>query len=63
MGREERPHARSPASVRLQLYVDDPSAALRGATNGRDRQVASIVVLWRALGFPLAFQKALRGSQ
>eukprot|EP00972_Heterocapsa_arctica_P098207 14493330-Heterocapsa_arctica.AAC.1 len=36
---------------------------MRGAIAARNRQVAALVVIWRALGFPLAFQKSLRGSK
>lgn len=52
---------RSEARARFQLYVDDPASALRGNPQQRDRMVAIIIVMWRSLGFPLAFSKAARG--
>ena len=51
----ERPH------VRGELYVDDPCFAIRGTRPQRDRWIALIVVIWRILGFPVAFSKARRG--
>ena len=54
----------APASrprARLQLYVDDPVLAMRGWAAQLDVLVAKLVIVWRLLGFPLAFRKAARG--
>ena len=56
-----RERARSPRG-RGQLYVDDPIVTLAGDKRTRDRIIAVLVVAWCALGFPLAFAKAKRGS-
>ena len=47
--------------VRLNTYIDDPLISLRGDKATRDLHIAMIVILWRALGFPLSFDKAKRG--
>ena len=48
--------------ARTQLYVDDPAITIRGTQNYRDDALATAVLIWRILGFPLAFQKAQRGT-
>ena len=45
------------------LYVDDPLIAVLGNPAQRARRMALIVLVWRALGFPLAFHKAARGQR
>ena len=49
--------------ARTQLYVDDPAITIRGTQNFRDDALATAVLIWRMLGFPLAFQKAQRGTK
>ena len=52
----------APASVRLQVYVDDPLYTVKGtgATAARDLSVA---LLWAlAAGFPLSLGKTTGGS-
>ena len=49
--------------LRLQTYVDDPHAILRGDGPQRDRMIASIVLLWRAMGYELSFKKGKRGCE
>ena len=44
---------------RMNVYVDDPIAIIRGSES-RIRRVASMVIVgWLLLGFPLAFHKAI----
>ena len=52
----DKPDARS------QLYVDDPAIAIRGTPAFRDDTIATAVLVWRLLGFKLAFHKAQRGT-
>ena len=52
----DKPDARS------QLYVDDPAIAIRGTPAVRDDTIATAVLVWRLLGFKLAFHKAQRGT-
>lgn len=49
--------------VELQVYVDDPWAALLGDRAKRNRLVTLMIVAWRVLGITLAFPKARRGPQ
>ena len=44
---------------RLQLYVDDPLLAVKGAKRQRRRAVVKFMVILSALGFPLAIAKAM----
>ena len=53
------PEARE--TLRLQTFVDDPVFCIRGSQQARARKMALVVLVWRALGFPLAFQKVARG--
>ena len=48
--------------MRGQLYVDDPCFSMLGNTVEHDRWAAIVVLVWRLLGFPVAFDKARRGS-
>ena len=50
------------AEGRLQCYVDDPISSLAGSRFERDRRIALLIVVWRCLGFPLAFRKGQRGT-
>lgn len=52
---------RQSASAKLQTYVDDHAVTLRGTKTQRDRSVATIIILWSALGFGLSYAKAMRG--
>jgi hypothetical protein len=47
--------------VRLNTYVDDPLAMIRGTVAERRRLIAMLILLWRALGLPLAFSKGCLG--
>ena len=49
--------------ARTQLYVDDPAITFRGTQNFRGDALATAVLIWRIIGFPLAFQKAQRGTK
>ena len=53
---------RAGEEARLQLYVDDPIIALRGAEARRRRLASKFVAVFLVLGFPLAFSKAQRGQ-
>jgi hypothetical protein len=48
--------------LRLQVYVDDPWAVIRGNQLARDRAIAKLILTWRVLGFPLSFSKGKRGK-
>ena len=54
---------RSRFEVEIQVYVDDPWAALLGKPKERDRLVTLMIIAWRVLGITLAFPKARRGPQ
>ena len=56
-------HKRAPEDVRLEIYVDDPAICARGTKIKRDRNFCIIVLIWRTLGFNLAFSKAKRGTK
>ena len=47
--------------LRLNTYVDDPLAMVRGTHSERRHHITILVLLWRALGLPLAFKKGLLG--
>jgi hypothetical protein len=49
-------------SLRLQVYVDDPWSVVLGDKRTRDRSIAKLVLIFRILGFPLAFSKGKRGK-
>jgi hypothetical protein len=48
--------------LRLNTYVDDPLCVIRGTRQERHMKICLLVLLWRALGLPLAFQKGCRGT-
>ena len=48
--------------ARIEDYVDDPIISLCGCRAYRSRTIAIVVLLWSAIGFPLAFQKGARGT-
>ena len=49
--------------LRLQLFVDDPIASIRGTPEARNWVIAVIIMTWRILGFPLSFHKGQRGPK
>ena len=50
------------ATLRLQLYVDDPLLCVRGTDQERNTAMATVIALWSTLGVRLAFKKADRGD-
>jgi hypothetical protein len=48
--------------LRLNTYVDDPLCIIRGTLKERRWKVCLLVLLWRALGLPLAFKKGCLGT-
>ncbi len=48
--------------AKLRIYVDDPAITLRGVQARRERYAAIVVLVWSALGLPIAIHKAARGS-
>jgi len=46
--------------VRTNVYVDDPLMAIRGNAQRRNLVVATILLVWSALGFSLSLRKARR---
>ena len=51
-----------PEEGRLQIYIDDPLLLLRGPKEIRDLNIASVLLLWAAMGGQLSWQKASRGN-
>ena len=49
-------------TLRLNTYVDDPIAVIRGSTPARNLRKCLLILVWRALGLPLAFPKAATGQ-
>ena len=49
-------------ALRLQTFVDDSLFCIRESQQARAIKMALMVLVWRALVFPLAFQKETRGS-
>ena len=43
--------------VKLMCYVDDPLAAMRGSKVDKMLQAATLMLVWEALGFGLAYPK------
>ena len=48
--------------LRQQTYTDDPWLAIRGTKKYVDELTATVILMWLALGFPLAFDKGQRGQ-
>jgi hypothetical protein len=48
-------------NARLQPYVDDPWMIAIGTLIQRSRIFAKTILAWRLLGFPLSFEKGVRG--
>eukprot|EP00971_Amphidinium_carterae_P263276 5223644-Amphidinium_carterae.1 len=46
-----------PASGRLCCYVDDPLLLLRGRPAEVNERALVVLLFWRVLGFPLAWEK------
>ena len=51
------------ADVRLQTYVDDPIVVAQGTEDARMRKFCALALLWRVLGFRVAFKKARLGRR
>ena len=51
-------HQPDEPDARSQLHVDDPAITVRGTPSFRDETIATAVLVWRLLGFKLAFHKA-----
>jgi len=49
--------------VRLQIYTDDPCAAVAGSLQQRNRRICIIILCWRVFGFPLSWRKGSRGAK
>jgi hypothetical protein len=49
-------------SLRLQCFVDDPIAAIKGSELRRKVVIAVITLVWEALGCQLAYAKGQRGN-
>ena len=52
-----------PQEALLQTFVDDPIGCLTGSRRQRNLWLATIVLVWSALGFKLAFKKGQRGPE
>ena len=51
----------APDADKLQVYVDDPSYAVRGTPAHCQMQVAHCILVWLTLGVRLAFKKGQLG--
>lgn len=49
-------------SMRLQVYVDDPFAIIKGTEAEQKRTACLVVVMWSIMGFPIATNKAVLAS-
>ena len=49
--------------ARLSMFVDDPLLAVRGPKRRRRRLAYTLITVWSALGFPLAFRKGEFGTK
>ena len=49
-------------SMRLQVYVDDPLAIIKGTEAEQKRTACLVVVMWSIMGFPIATNKAVLAS-
>eukprot|EP00435_Cladocopium_sp_Y103_P022772 s4904_g5.t1 len=45
--------------LKLQVYVDDPLAIIRGTSSEQQRMACIIVIMWSIMGFPIATHKAV----
>ena len=50
-----------PSELRLQCFVDDPLAAIKGTPLRRKTIIATITLVWEALNCKLAYQKGQTG--
>jgi hypothetical protein len=50
-----------PTEMLLQCFVDDPIACVSGTRECRELNLATLIVSWLALGFPLSFKKGQVG--
>lgn len=48
-------------NVRLHCFVDDPISSVKGTARDRRVHVASMILLWEALGFQLSYNKGQFG--
>eukprot|EP00435_Cladocopium_sp_Y103_P050142 s2443_g15.t1 len=46
-------------TMKLQVYVDDPLAILRGSVQEQQRLACLVVTMWSIMGFPIATHKAV----
>ena len=51
------------SELRLVCYVDDPLAALCGSDEDRQIMVTTMILVWAAIDFKLAFPKGQEGKQ
>ena len=49
--------------VSINTFVDDPLTVLSGPAARRTRHMAMIILVWRALGFPISFAKGEEGPK
>ena len=48
--------------ARLNIYTDDPICSIVSSQRRGDMVIVMLVLIWRALGFRLAYAKAQHGS-
>ena len=52
-----------PSEARLQCFVDDPVAVIRGPPLHRQRVACLLLLMWETLGLRFAYDKAVRGQR
>eukprot|EP00435_Cladocopium_sp_Y103_P055167 s446_g18.t1 len=54
--------ASSSPRMKLQVYVDDPLAVLKGNAREQQRMACVVITMWSVMGFPIATHKAVLSS-
>ena len=52
-----------PLCAYTYVYIEDPTAILRGSRTAVRRMKAKLILIWRALKLDLAFRKGQEGSR
>ena len=63
LAEQERRHFVGYDGQKLWMYKRSAQGSRNGTQNYRDDTLATAVLIWRILGFPLAFQKASMGTK
>ena len=47
----------------IEVFVDDPCLTVTGSLAQRHKSIATVILFWRTLGFPLQFKKGTKKVQ